>query len=247
MNCQICQSEMDPIKGCPNCGPQPGQPISGIKPARKPKLPTSVYMVVDNDSTGSTEPYAHAIPILFEKVGTALQEQISEIRYDLWTHGDLDEAQQPIQLARQVALAEALTPLKSVIYGGGGDPPESHADQIENLLAVTPWPVDLLGSRNVLLMFLTDDTKPPRSGKTMRQIGKECKDRRVFPFLVCQETPSLREFVEAADGFLIPISTAPDDNEIRKVVSKLTATITATVSRGATIPLSALPSQTPNP
>lgn len=245
--CQVCQGQLDGNGACPNCGPKAGS-AAGVgqfqfKPSRQRLLPTSVTLVGDLDRTESTTPFSAAIPKVFQGVARGLAERITDITYDVWTHGDLDCHETPVQLCHHVGMDEAINALKSIVFEGGGDLPETHADQLENLLAVTQWGSDPLKSRNILLMFATDETKPSRSGKSMKQIGAEFKAKGVFLFLVCQETPSLREIVDAAGGYLIPISTDPDEAETKRVVSQLTASITATATRAATIPLSVVQAQ----
>jgi hypothetical protein len=246
-SCQICQCELDSNQVCPNCGPKAGQSSATdqfqIKAAKPRRIPTEVIFVGSADITGSTGPYSATVPEVFEKVGRGLADKIATITYDVWSHGDLDCGQTPVQLCQHVTLDEAVAALKTLVYDGGGDPAESHADQVENLLNVSQWGADPLKSRNVLLMFATDDTKPTRSGKSMKQLGKEFKDKRVFLFLVCQETANLRELVDSAGGVLVQISTNPDATEIQKVVAQLTASIATTVVHGATIPLSSIQGQ----
>ena len=243
--CQVCQSQLDDKLCCPKCGVQPGgDAAQGPKLAkRRVKVPAAATAVVDVDGTGSSEPFAAGIPKIFQRTGQGLAERISEIKYDVWKHGDLECSEQPVQLAQGVDLTQAVSAIQSIKYDGGGDAPETHADQLENLLNVSQWGADPLRSRNILVMFATDDTKPLRSGKSMKQLGKEIKDRGIFLFLVCQETKNLREIVDAAGGFIIPISTEPDEKEIQQVVSSLTASIMSTVNQGATIPMSVAANQ----
>ncbi len=243
--CQVCQSQLDDKLNCPKCGTQPKSGTAqGPKLAkRRVKVPAVAAVVVDVDRTGSSEPFAAGIPKIFERTAKGLAERISEIKYYVWSHGDLDCEEQPIQLVQGVDLAQAIKAIQTIRFDGGGDPAENHADQLENLVNVTQWGADPLCSRNILVMFATDDTKPLRSGKSMKQLGKEIKDRGIFLFLVCQETKNLREIVDAAGGFIIPISTEPDEKEIQQVVSSLTASIMSTVNQGATISMSATRSQ----
>lgn len=245
--CNICQSELDNSGKCPNCSQKAGAPPGAgqfqMKPARPRRIPSSVVMSVAVDGTGSTGLYCTAVPAIFERLARGLAEKIADIIYDVWRHGDLDCKEYPVQLCTHVGIDEAIAAIKAIVYDGGGDLPETHADQLENVLAVTLWGADPLKSKNILLMYATDDTKPTRSGKSMKQLGADFKAKGVFLFLVCQETTSLREIVDAAGGYLIPISTTPDEAEIKKVVAQLTASIAATVTTAATITLPAAQGQ----
>lgn len=239
--CNVCQSELDNSGKCPNCSQKAGAPsVVGqfqMKPSRPRRIPSSVVVATDIDGTASTLRFGTAVPAIFERLARGLAEKIADIIYDVWRHGDLECKEYPVQLCNHVGMDEAIAAIKTIVYEGGGDLPETHADQLENLLAVTLWGADPLKSKNILLMFGTDDTKPTRSGKSMKQLGADFKAKGVFLFLVCQETTSLREIVDAAGGYLIPISTTPDEAEIKKVVAQLTASIAATVTTAATITL----------
>lgn len=244
--CPSCQSEFDSSIGaaCPKCGyGVSSAPVEQALVVRAERVirPGCVKVGATFDGTGSTRTYQASIPIIFGDVLACLGGLVTKLDIDVWKHGDEDFNEVPVQLVQSGTAQQALDALRSIQYSGGFDAAETHATQIERLSNVTAWGTRLVGCRNVLLAFLTDDTKPLPSGKPMRQLGTEIKAKRVKLFLVCQSTPSLQELVDAAGGFLIEISNNPDTAEIKKVVSSLCATLTATMSgAGGTVPMSAV-------
>lgn len=212
----------------------PGQCLA-VRPATRLR-PGCATIGMSVDRTGSSKEFQIGIPLIAEKSLRSLEESIAKILVDLWTHGDLEYHEEPVQLVHCGTVDQTLEAIAGIEYGGGGDALETHADQIENVLNKTAWGARSLLCRNIALFFLTDDTKRTRSGKTMSQIGAEYKDRGIKLILVCQETALLRELKDAANGFLIPISNNPDKAEIDRVVSALCATLTmAMASAGKTM------------
>ncbi|MEI8120478.1 MAG: hypothetical protein WCI20_00385 [bacterium] len=193
------------------------------------------------DGTGSTKSFQNGVPAIAGYALRALGGSISKVDVDLWKHGDEDCGEEPVQLVQSGTVEQAIDAIGTIQYQGGGDLEETHAEQVQRLLDVTAWGSRITYCRNVLLMFLTDDTKPLKSGKSMGQLGAEIKAKGVKLILVCQSTDYLQELVNAAGGFLIPISNDPNTAEIQKVMNSLCNTMTKMMtSVGGTIPMSAI-------
>jgi len=211
-----------------------------VQPVRG-KRPGSAKIAITVDRTGSTSAFQQGVPLIAGHALRSLAGTISKLDIDLSSHGDEDFGEMPIQLVQSGTVEHVIEAIEGIAYGGGFDEPESHAQALQRLLDITPWGLRMLYCRNVAMGFLTADTKPLPSGKSMRQLGQEYKAKGVKLILVCQSTPNLQELVDAAGGFLIPISNNPDNAEIQKVVAALCATLTITMSSaGGTIPMSAV-------
>ncbi|OVE73804.1 hypothetical protein BVX94_02815 [bacterium B17] len=244
MYCSICQTSIaDNTKNkCPNCGSvissHAAKNATIVRPARKPKSPVEINLQVSIDRSGSSSAFAKGIPEICSHTFTALKNAVAKVCLGLWTHSDTDYGEDPVQLLEDGDPDSAMNEIRKITYQGGGDEEETHADQLENLLHVTPWSCSQMRCRNVLLMLANADTKPLKSRMSMEELGKEFKQKGVMLFLVCQETPNLRKIVDNAGGFLVEISNDPNADEIKRVVSTLTATMTATITSGKTVPLS---------
>lgn len=211
-----------------------------VQPERS-KRPGSVKLAMTVDRTGSTSAFQKGVPLIAGQALRSLAGTISKLDIDLWSHGDEEFSEMPIQLVQSGTVDQVIEAINGITYQGGYDAHETHAEQLQRLLNVTPWGLRMMYCRNVAVGLLTDDTKPLRSGKSMRQLGQEYKAKGVKLILVCQPTQNLQELVEASGGFLIPISNNPDKAEIQKVVNALCATLTITMaSAGGTIPMSAV-------
>jgi hypothetical protein len=194
-------------------------------------MPALLTMPVTVDITGSSRQFAIGIPLIAERTFTFLEQKVAGVTVFVWTHGDEDCGQMPTLVLDKATPQQAIAAVKNLTYDGGGDPPEDHAAAIQNLLNLTPWGATSR-DRNILLMFATAETKPLKSGQSMKDLGKAIKARGVFLFAVCETTPLLHELVQSAEGILIPISNTPDEREIQRVVAQLGASIAATVSSG---------------
>jgi hypothetical protein len=264
MKCPNCEAVVGSKAGsvCKNCGfsaslvpavqtvevqpvPEKGlivRPVSDLKVrVERAKQPGSAKIVIDIDGTDSSREFQGAIQDLAKATLDCLSASIAKLDIDVWKHGDEDHddaREQPVQLVQSGTIDQALDAVRGIQYRGGYDLLEAHATQYERLLDVTAWEPCLVGCRNILVGILTDETKLPRSGKTMSALGAKFKERGVKLVLVCQPKDNLRELVIAAGGFLIEISKTPSEGEIKQVVGMLFATLPVPVMGSElTIPL----------
>lgn len=224
--------------------PYTGEHRELVVKAKPTKRPESVKMAVSIDATRSGLQFQRGILAILTLLLKGLEGLVSNLDIDLWTHGDEEYEEMPVQLTQSGTVEQAVAAAGLIQFNGGFDIEETHAKQIERLLDCTAWGSRVVFTRNILLMFMTGDSKPLESGKSMRQLGVEIKAKGVKLVLVCEETPQLRELVDAAGGYLIPISNNPDDGEIRKVAGMLCATLTIVINTGGqpggTIPMSVM-------
>lgn len=210
-----------------------------MRPAVRPKIPCEVQIAITDDRTGSSEAFKTGIPITVEGILNPVVAKAREVKVWLQTHGDLDEGQDMVLLVDGGTADDAERAVKGVVYEGGGDAPEHHLDAVERLANTVPWIADPRKARGAIVALLTADSKPARSGKSARQIGEEIRTRGVLLYLVCEETPTLRELSDAAGGWIFKISNSPDPKELQSIASKVAASITQVAGSGATVPLTA--------
>jgi hypothetical protein len=205
------------------------------------KRPGCAKVVLDIDRTDSARKFQAGIPVIARFALRSLETSIAKLDIDLWTHGDESCGELPIQLIQSGSIDQVIEGISGINYRGGFDPAETHAEQLQRILDVTHWGLQMLYCRNIVVSILSEDTKPLRSRKSMHRLGFDYRENGVKLVLVCQPTPNLQEIVDAAGGFLIPISNSPDQAEIQKVTEALCATLTMPVmSSGGTIPMSAV-------
>lgn len=241
--CPSCKKMVDDsVDACPACGWQFNVGLgkggaSIVRPAIRPKMPCEVQVAFTDDRTGSSDQFKVGIPITVEGILTPVVAKAREVKVWLQTHGDLDEGQDMVLLLDGGTAEDAKKAIKAVVYEGGGDAPEHHLDAVDRLVNTVPWIADPRKARGAIVLLATADSKPARSGKTARQIGEEIKKRGILLYLVCEETPQLRELADAAGGWLFKISNTPDQNELAQIASKVAASITIAAGAGATVPL----------
>ncbi|MBI3985811.1 MAG: hypothetical protein HY343_02740 [Lentisphaerae bacterium] len=243
--CPSCKSPVaDNVDMCGTCGWQLNVGIgkggaSIVRPAVRPKMPCVVQIAFTDDRTGSSDQFKIGIPITVEGILTPVVAKAREVKVWFQVHGDLDEGQDMVLLLDGGSPEDAKKAVQTVDYSGGGDAPEHHLDAVEKLLNTVPWIADPKKARGAIVLLATADSKPARSGKSARQIGEEIKTRGILLYLVCEETPQLRELSDAAGGWLFKISNTPDPKEMQQIAAKVAASITIQAGAGATVPLTA--------
>jgi hypothetical protein len=252
INCPSCSTQVDTSinSSCPACGLSLGArggPTGGIigpgvvKAGARPKVQCEVVVAYAVDRTGSGERFQAGVNQIVETISNQVAAKARDVKVFVQTHGDLDEGEQPVLLTDGGTVAQAIQDVRSIVFNGGGDPPEHHLDAIENLVNTIPWPTDPSRARAAVIGLLTADTKPARSGVTAQQLGEAIKTRGLLLYLICEPTPTLYELVQAAGGLLFEISNTPDPTALQAIATQLSASIVASIAKGGTLPMTALP------
>lgn len=240
MNCPSCQSDVaDAVDNCPTCGWRftSTATLSIARAAVRPKLQMQVDLATTVDRTGSSEQFRIGIPETYTMIVSQVAAKAANVKCWLASHGDLDEGQDFILHTDAGTPAQAIADISTINYGGGGDPPEHHLDGIETLVNRVPWTADPSRARGAIMAFLTADSKPAKSGISAGALGFQIKQRGVLLYLICEETPTLRELAMAADGLIFGITNNPDPGELLRIASQLAASIVATAASGSTVPM----------
>ena len=90
----------------------------------------------------------------------------------LQTHGDRETGQDEVLLTDGGTPDQTIADAASIVYDGGGDPPEHHLDAVETLHARIPWNPNPAEARGALIAITTDDSKPAQSGRSADDIGR---------------------------------------------------------------------------
>jgi len=242
IKCPSCAAEFDTTNTatCPNCGFQVSLALAPpiVQPMRRlQKISASVLVAVLIDITGSTGKFAKGVPLAVKQILEAIAAKARETKVYVHTGGDLDCGQQCVLLCNGVSVPAAIAEVARLHYGGGGDEPETHADSVETVMTTTPWELDPRQWRNALIVFLTADSKPARSGITPRQLGAALKSRGMLVYLVAEDDPFARELAAAAEGLFFPISNDPDPVQMQQIAAGISQSILITAAGGATRPM----------
>ncbi len=226
---------------CPKCGQQlqPADDAGRVinRTLARPRISAELDFATTVDRTGSSLAFQLGIPLAYEKIVRGIEQMVRDVKLYLFSHGDLECNEETILLTNGGNAEQAVADVKRIAYGGGGDAEETHLDAIEHAMNHVPWRNRPNKSRSALLAFLTDDSKPCRSGLTPKQLGEELKQRNILLYLICQPTPILSELVDAAGGLMFAISNSPDPKELEQIANQLTASIHAATSTSTTMPL----------
>ena len=246
LSCPSCQTDCGPAvrNVCSNCGWQFNHTAHGgsgppplVRAATRPKIQVELTLAIAVDRTGSSDQFKAGIPLTAETILNVVTAKTAKVTCLVQSHGDLDEGQEMVLVTDCGTPDLALADIKSITYGGGGDPAEHHLDAIENLLNTVPLESDPSRARGAILAFMTADTKPTRSGVSAAQLGKEIQRRGVLLYLVCESTPQLKELCDAAGGLMFEVSNTPDAEDLKRIGTALGASIVATTAAGRTKPM----------
>ena len=188
------------------------------------------------DITGSTGRFAAGVVEAIRMILGQITARVRGLSIYLYGGGDLDCGQECTLLASGVPVAEAIATVERLSFQGGGDSEETHADSVETVITTTPWELDRQW-RNVLVVFLTADSKPSRSGLTTRQLGEKLQRQGIQLFVVAEDYPFARDLVDAAAGLFFPISNNPDPTQMQQIAGAISQTLLLTVASPATKPM----------
>lgn len=196
--------------------------------AHRSRIPVEAAVAVLDDRTGSTGAFDVGVPLGAELILKEIAAKACSVRVRVFSCGDLDCGETVITHIDGGSIEESLVALRGIHYGGGGDDAETHLDSLEEVLSLIP-PASPT-QRNSLVAFLTDLSKPLRSGRTVQSLAAEFKAREVFPVLVCTPgCPLLEEFVKASGGLMFPISNNPSPAEFAGVAPEVAKSIVASL------------------
>ena len=176
--CNGCQKSVTPNKEgrCPACGAaSPGRPRSPsspsftVRPAPRPKVMPVVEIGFTTDRTGSTAAFAEGVKKSLPLILDPIKDKARGVTVWLQTHGDRDTGQDEVLLTDGGTPDQAIADAESIVYEGGGDPPEHHLDAVETLHARIPWNPNPAEARGALIAITTDDSKPAQSGRCLEQ------------------------------------------------------------------------------
>jgi hypothetical protein len=239
--CPSCQSPMDLQQtACPSCGYAMDQlPTtvchSVVRPPER-RIPVYVQTAVQLDRTASSLGFERGIHVSFEAYLQTLTDQVSEVKVWVGSHGDLDEGQEHMMHLEEGTPEQALSEVKSIVFDGGGDPPEHHLDGIATMVQRVPWSHDAL-TRKTMIVFANAETKPARCGMTADEIGSQIRSMGILFYLVCEPTSALEGLALSANGLIVPISNDPDIEELQRATARVSRSLTATIASGGTVPM----------
>ncbi len=242
--CPSCQTELSgPVAACPFCGYRLSGSVirpggsSVVRPAVRPKIQCEVDLGAQFDRTGSSRMFATGIPLTYKTIVRQVAAKARSVKCWVGSHGDLDEGQDFIIHTDAGTPEQAIEDVEKIVFDGGGDPDEHHLDAIEALLNLVPWTADPTRARGAMLVFMSSDTKPAKSGVTAAELGRRIKDKGILLYLVCERTATLNELATAAEGLVFQISDSPDPLELQRIAAKLAESIQVSITKGSTVPL----------
>ncbi len=195
---------------------------------RGSSLSENVDIGVLVDRTGSSAAFSKGVVVATETVLRIVENNLPDSRAWVQTHGDEDYGEFPELLAGPGPVEQTVKAVRSICFDGGGDAEETHLSGVEAAIGHLGCFASQSDRRQAMLVFLTDDTKPARSGHTAEAIGSRLKQLGVLFYLICQPTPSLRQLCTAADGLCFEISNNPTEEMLHEIASQIAGSVPIT-------------------
>ena len=203
-----------------------------------PKIPAQVHVAILIDATGSSGPFAQGICRTSEHILRGVEAKAAKVVCTVQIHRDEDYGQMPCTLLSAGSVAEALDEIGRISFEGGGVAEETHAAAVLRALNSVAWIANSRMAHDAMVLMTSSESKPV-AGVSFSDIGKRIQQQGILFYHVGEPTPNLKAMTDAAKGMTIPLSNNPDAGECACVAAKCAASITASVSRGATVPVTA--------
>ena len=194
---------------------------------RPRKSPQAVQLLAIADATGSSGPFARGIAHILHALADSLPQRIASVRFALVASRDADCGERDETLLADgdaAALREAAARMRFV---GGADADETHFWSVRDALGYG-W-ADGPMRRKAILLIGSSDSKPI-PGMTLEQLVIELARRRIAVFVVAPRETNLRQLAQLTDGLFFELSNDPSAEEVQRLIARLTASMTQTLS-----------------
>ena len=197
---------------------------------RPRKSPQAVEVLAIADATASSEPFSRGIKQVLVSLAESLPQRIAKVEFGLVASRDADCGQTDEQLLTHgdgLALQHSLERLRFI---SNADPDETHFWSVRDALGY-PWDEGPMRRRAIVLLGSSDSKPIP--GMTLEQLALELMRRRIAVFVVAPGSTNLRRLAELTDGLFFELSNDPAAQEVQRLVQRLTASMTQTLTGGA--------------
>lgn len=191
------------------------------------------------DATGSGQEFSDGVTLATRVILTEVERRVGRLSVWVQTHRDEDYDEFPNVIRQDADANAASAAVAAVRYKGGGDASETHLSAFESAFLRFDERQSRPAGGRVMLVFINADTKPARSGRSPEAIGMEARELGLLVYLVCEPTPALGAFCEAAGGMMVPITNTPSEELMMSVADRIARSVTYSVSVRSVTPLEA--------
>lgn len=198
---------------------------------RPRKSPQAVQVLAIADATGSSGPFARGISHILDALATSLPERIASVRFGLVASRDADCGEHDETLLADGDASALQQAAQRIRFVGGDDADETHFWSVRDALGYG-W-ADGPMRRKAILLIGSSDSKPI-PGMTLEQLVIELARQRIAVFVVAPRETNLRQLAELTDGLFFELSNDPSAEEVQRLIARLTASMTQTLSAAGT-------------
>jgi hypothetical protein len=200
-----------------------------LRPRRSPQSVDVLFIV---DATGSSGPFARGITHIVPAAARGLAERIANARLGLIASRDQDIGERDETLLADGNAAAVQAAVGQLMFEGGGDADETHFWSVRDALRSYPWPEGPMRRKAMVLIGSSDSKSVP--GTTLDQLVLDLLNRRMAVFVVAPPSANLRQLAELTDGLFFELSNEPSAAEVERLIGRLTASMTQTLSAAGT-------------
>ena len=199
---------------------------------RPRKSPQAVQVLAIADATGSSGPFALGISQILSALSEQLPQRIAKVDFGLVASRDQDIGERDEALLSGGDGAALQHAVATIRFDGGGDSDETHFWSIRDAMGYA-WDDGPMRRRAIVL--LGSSHSKPVPGMTLEQLALELMRRRIAIFVVAPASTNLRRLAELTDGLFFELSNAPASHEVDRLVQRLTASMTQTLTGGGAV------------
>ena len=198
---------------------------------RPRKSPQAVQVLAIADATGSSGPFARGITHILQALATSLPVRIASVRFGLVASRDADCGEHDEILLADGDAAALQAACQRLEFRGGDDADETHFWSVRDAMGYG-WDEGPMRRKAILLIGSSDSKPIP--GMTLDQLVLELMRRRIAVFVVAPGETNLRQLAELTDGLFFELSNDPSAQEVERLIGRLTASMTQTLSSAGT-------------
>ena len=203
-----------------------------LNAVRQRKSPQAVQLLCIADATGSSVPFARGMTHVMSSIAAALPERLARVRFGLVASRDVDCGEHDDAMLTD-GDAQALQHAAGRIeFRGGVDADETHFWSVRDALGGYPWEEGPMRRRAILLMGSSDSKPIP--GMSLEQLVLQLGEKRIAVFVVAPRDANLKQLAELTDGLYFELSNDPSAQEVDRLIQRLTASMTQTLTSGGT-------------
>lgn len=178
------------------------------------------------DGTGSSAAFGNGIKTIVTYLVDELPKHVGTAVCGLHIGKDRDfDHDHDVNVGDALTADEIKNNLGLLTFSGGGDELETQLDSVWEVARNTAWTLEL-GTRKVIYVCSSSDSKPTQGGWNAQRVGEEVANLGIKILVIAPVGLALHDMATFSGGMSIPLSDNPSVTELQAVCKHLTKTMT---------------------